>query len=149
MAPQAPLVIVKSICAHVVFPIVLNLAEFTVKTAVPQVGEGVKLLHAVPVSPVPPLATGSVPETSVVSTTAPKAGLPAAAPCKTVVVVPWLACCAEAKMSVVQVPVPVAEIADTYWFVQLVGVMFSIADVTVLAGICAPAIVPARLVKFG
>ena len=40
------------------------------------------------VTPVPPLPTGSVPDTSAVSETAPNVGAPAALPCKTVVVVP-------------------------------------------------------------
>lgn len=37
------------------------------------------------------LVTGRFPDTSVVKTTAPNDGLPAALPCKTVTVVPWLA----------------------------------------------------------
>jgi hypothetical protein len=42
------------------------------------------------VIPVPPLATGRVPETSAVRLTAPKVGAPEALPCKTVVDVPAL-----------------------------------------------------------
>lgn len=40
------------------------------------------------VTPVPPLPTGNVPDTSAVRLTAPQVGAPAAFPCRTVVVVP-------------------------------------------------------------
>ena len=50
-----------------------------------------KAAPALVVAPVPPLAIGSVPETSAVRLTAPKVGAPAALPCRTVVVVPRLA----------------------------------------------------------
>jgi len=39
-------------------------------------------------APVPPLAIGSIPDTSAVKDTAPNVGAPDAFPCKTVVVVP-------------------------------------------------------------
>jgi hypothetical protein len=57
---QEPIaVIVKEPSIKVVLPCVFDRAEFTVKVAVPHVGVGVKGAHAVPVSPVPPLATAT------------------------------------------------------------------------------------------
>lgn len=49
------------------------------------------------IAPVPPLAIGKVPDTSAVKLTADHEGLPDAFPCKSVVVVPWLAKSAEAR----------------------------------------------------
>lgn len=61
-----------------------------------------------------------------VAVTEANEGLPAALPCRTVVVVPWLACCAPARVSVVQVEVGAASAFSvkpvTNWFVQAVGV---------------------------
>lgn len=51
-------------------------------------------------TPVPPLAPGKIPVTSAVKLTADHDGLPAALPCNTVVVVPWLANSAEARVGV-------------------------------------------------
>ncbi len=62
------------------------------------------LTTAPAVVPVPPFAMGRVPVTSAVSDTGENAGFPAALPCKSVVVVPWFACCALASVSVVQAP---------------------------------------------
>lgn len=59
--PKAVNVISNSI--HVVFPKVFLLADVVVKVALPHVGVSVKADHAVPVSPVPPLATARVPVT--------------------------------------------------------------------------------------
>ena len=49
---------------------------------------------------VPPLAIGKVPVTSAVKLTADHDGLPAAFPCKIVVVVPWFWNRAEARVGV-------------------------------------------------
>jgi len=57
---QVPIaVIVASPCIQVVFPSVLERVELTVNVAVPHVKAGVYVVQAIPVSPVPPFATGS------------------------------------------------------------------------------------------
>ena len=50
------------------------------------------------VAPVPPLPIAKVPDTSAVKLTALHDGLPAAFPCNSVVVVPWLAKSADARV---------------------------------------------------
>jgi len=68
---------------------------------------------------VPPFAPGRTPLTSAVSETAAKEGFPAALPCSTVVVVPWLANWALASVAVVQVGAALSFTAVTNWLVQL------------------------------
>lgn len=72
-------------------PVTVVAATVAAVTVPVSVGETLSTVLPVPVdvvTPVPPFATGSVPEISAVRLTAPNVGAPAAFPCKTVVVVP-------------------------------------------------------------
>jgi hypothetical protein len=96
---------------------------------------------------VPPFAIGRVPETSVPKATAPHDGLPDAFPCKTVVVVPWLANKAEASVGLKYVgaaddPVLLPKIVSAA-ALEIVndraGVVVAVATEVVNNGLKAPA----------
>ena len=65
------------------------------------------------VCPVPPFASGSVPDTSAESDTAAHEGLPAAFPCRTVVAVPWFTNAEEASASETAPVRPFTDVTDT------------------------------------